>query len=130
MGAIGHDTGRGARSLNQVRAEAHRISIFADQLTHVLATGLSESSREIQPQLPPRQPSGVCLIEREKSERIAMKVGRKINLAAALIDARAGSLRGNELRKVIKIAEEFGKDRVAEELKQCLLNQRVPRGQR
>jgi len=59
-----------------------------------------------------------------------MKAGRKINLAAALLEAKAGNLRGTELRKIIKIAEEFGKDHIAEELRQCLSNQRAPRGRR
>jgi len=64
---------------------------------------------------------------RKKPLGSGMKANRTINLAAALLEAKAGHLRGTELRRVIKIAEELGKGPIAEELKRCLLTQRVPR---
>jgi hypothetical protein len=45
-----------------------------------------------------------------------MKTKRIFNSETALADAKAGRLRGVELRKVIKLAREFGKSAVANEL--------------
>jgi hypothetical protein len=50
-----------------------------------------------------------------------MKPKRVFNGEAALAEAKAGRLRGKELRKAIKIAEEFGKSAVANELKLFLV---------
>jgi hypothetical protein len=44
-----------------------------------------------------------------------------MNLQAALDEAKAGRLRGAELRKVIKTAEELGKTAIAKELKLYLV---------
>lgn len=50
-----------------------------------------------------------------------MKPKRVFNGDMALAEAKAGRLRGKELRKAIKIAEEFGKSAVANELKLFLV---------
>jgi len=50
-----------------------------------------------------------------------MKSTRVFNENEVLAEAKAGSLRGAELRKAIKIAEEFGKSSVANELKLFLV---------
>src|SRR5947207_1367894 len=50
-----------------------------------------------------------------------MKARRTFNLSAALQDARSGTLRGAELRKAIKIAEELGKSAIASELRLFLV---------
>ena len=50
-----------------------------------------------------------------------MKPKRVFNGDVALAEAKAGRLRGKELRKSIKIAEEFGKSAVANELKLFLV---------
>lgn len=50
-----------------------------------------------------------------------MKSRRTFNPDAALLDAKAGRLRGSELRKAIKVAEEFGKTAVASELRLYLV---------
>lgn len=50
-----------------------------------------------------------------------MKSKRVFNEKEVLAEAKAGSLRGAELRKAIKIAEEFGKASVANELKLFLV---------
>jgi len=50
-----------------------------------------------------------------------MKAGRKVNLSAALEEAKAGRLQGAELRKIIKTAEEFGKGSIANELRLYLV---------
>jgi len=51
-----------------------------------------------------------------------MKSKRVFNENEVLAEAKAGSLRGAELRKAIKIAEEFGKSSVANELKLFLVD--------
>jgi hypothetical protein len=51
-----------------------------------------------------------------------MKSKRTFNENEILVEAQAGNLRGAELRKYIKIAEEFGKVSVANELKQFLVD--------
>jgi len=50
-----------------------------------------------------------------------MKPRRIFNENVALAEAKAGRLRGKELRKAIKIADEFGKSTVANELKLFLV---------
>jgi len=50
-----------------------------------------------------------------------MKSKRVFNGDATLAEAKAGRLRGKELRKAIKLAEEFGKSAVANELKLFLV---------
>ena len=54
-----------------------------------------------------------------------MKAHRSINLALALQEARAGTLRAADLRKVIKIADELGKTAIVDELKRCGHSQRT-----
>ena len=51
-----------------------------------------------------------------------MKSKRVFNEREVLAEAKAGSLRGAELRKAIKIAEDFGKTSVANELKLFLVD--------
>ncbi len=51
-----------------------------------------------------------------------MKSKRTFNENEILAEAKAGGLCGAELRKSIKIAEEFGKTSVANELKQFLVD--------
>lgn len=53
-----------------------------------------------------------------------MKAKRTFNFETAIRDAKAGLLRGAELRKAIKLAEEFGKIEVANELKLYLVESR------
>ncbi len=50
-----------------------------------------------------------------------MKSKRVFNGDATLAEAKAGRLRGKELRKAIRLAEEFGKTVVANELKLFLI---------
>lgn len=50
-----------------------------------------------------------------------MKAKRTFNFEAAIRDAKAGHLLGADLRKVIKLAEEFGKTDAANELKLYLV---------
>jgi hypothetical protein len=50
-----------------------------------------------------------------------MKSKRTFNGGAVLAEAKEGHLRGAELRKAIKLAEEFGKSAVADELKLFLV---------
>lgn len=50
-----------------------------------------------------------------------MKSKRTFNSEAALADAKAGRLCGSELRKVIKLADEFGKSAIANELRLFLV---------
>ena len=51
-----------------------------------------------------------------------MKARRTFNLSAALADAKAGRLRGADLRKAIKAAEELGKTAIANELRLYLVD--------
>ncbi len=51
-----------------------------------------------------------------------MKSKRVFNEKEVLAEAKAGSLRGAELRKAIKIAEEFGRSSTANELKLFLVD--------
>ena len=51
-----------------------------------------------------------------------MKARRTLNLTAALDAAKAGELRGADLRKTIKAAEELGKTAIAKELRLYLVD--------
>jgi hypothetical protein len=55
------------------------------------------------------------------SKETAMKLKRVFNANEAIVEAKAGRLKGKELRKTIKLAEEFGKTEVANELKLFLV---------
>lgn len=50
-----------------------------------------------------------------------MKAKRTFNMEEAIVNAKAGHLCGAELRKTIKLAEEFGKTAVANELRLFLV---------
>jgi hypothetical protein len=50
-----------------------------------------------------------------------MKAHRTLNLSAALEAAKAGRLKGSELRKTIKAADELGKAAIANELRLFLV---------
>ena len=50
-----------------------------------------------------------------------MKASRSFNVPLVLAQAKSGELRGASLRKAIQIAEEFGIDQVAGELRQRMV---------
>ena len=50
-----------------------------------------------------------------------MKSSRSFNVPLILAQAKSGELRGAGLRKAIQIAEEFGIERVAGELRQFIV---------
>jgi len=50
-----------------------------------------------------------------------MKASRSFNVPQILAQAKSGELRGAGLRKAIQIAEEFGIDQVAGELRQRMV---------